>query len=85
MPHSYCNVCNDVLRFTCSSCSMNTDERIHTNCRNVEAIYKNNIYLHNTQKLMENPKSSQLIIMENIKLNIVYDLLLKKIKLASNI
>lgn len=85
IPRSYCDVCHDVLCFTCSSCSMNTDERIHTNCRDVGGVYKNSIYLHDTQKLMENPKSYQLIIMENIKLNIAYDLLLNKTKLASKI
>ena len=34
IPHSYCDVCHDVLCFTCSSCSMNTDERIHAYCHN---------------------------------------------------
>ena len=43
MPHSYCNVCHEVLYFTCSSCSMNTDERIHTNCRDLDTV--NNIVI----------------------------------------
>ena len=43
MPHSFCNVCHEVLYFTCSSCSMNTDERIHANCRDLDTV--NNIVI----------------------------------------
>jgi hypothetical protein len=41
---------------------MNTDERIHAYCRNVDIVNNNGIYLEDTQKLMEKPKSSQLIM-----------------------
>jgi hypothetical protein len=41
---------------------MNTDERIHAYCRNVDTVNNNGIYLEDTQKLMEKPKSSQLIM-----------------------
>ena len=43
MPHSFCNVCHEVLYFTCSSCSMNTDERIHAYCRDLYTV--NNIVI----------------------------------------
>jgi hypothetical protein len=43
MPHSYCNICHEVLYFTCSSCSMNTDERIHAYCRDLDTV--NNIVI----------------------------------------
>ena len=43
MPHSFCNVCHEVLHFTCSSCSMNTDERIHAYCRDLDTV--NNIVI----------------------------------------
>jgi hypothetical protein len=51
VPHLYCDVCDDVICFTCSSCSMNTDERIHAYCRN------NATYLEDRKT-----KSSQLIM-----------------------
>ena len=59
MPHSYCNVCHDVLYFTCSSCSMNTDERFHAYCRNPDTVNNN---LEDKQKLIQRPESSQLIM-----------------------
>ena len=59
MPHSYCNVCHDVLYFTCSSCSMITDERFHAYCQNPDII---NNDLKDKQKLLQRPQSSQLIM-----------------------
>lgn len=63
IPHSYCNVCHDVLCFTCSSCSMNTDERIHVYCCNASTHNNNNNsnYLEDMQKLMQNSNSAQII------------------------
>ena len=63
IPHSYCNVCHDVLYFTCSSCSMNTDERIHVYCCNASTHNNNNNsnYLEDMQKLMQNSNSAQII------------------------
>jgi hypothetical protein len=63
IPYSYCDVCNDILRFACSSCAMRTDERVHTYCRNVSMI--NNIHavnLQDFQPVMDNSNSYQLII-----------------------
>ena len=51
IPHSYCDVCNEVVCFICSSCAMNTDERIHTYCQN------NVTYIEDTKTI-----SSQLIM-----------------------
>jgi hypothetical protein len=63
IPHSYCDVCHDVLCFRCSSCFMNTDERIHIYCQNINNVDNNNrIYSHGEQKLTGNPKSPQLIM-----------------------
>ena len=59
MPHSYCNVCHDILYFTCSSCSMITDERFHAYCQNPDII---NNDLKDKQKLLQRPQSSQLIM-----------------------
>ena len=62
IPHSYCDVCQDVLRFTCSSCSMSTDERIHTYCHNASIHENNNGIRLDTQQLMEEPRSYQLLV-----------------------
>ena len=64
IPHSYCDVCQDILRFTCSSCPMITDERIHAYCHNASIHENNGIHL-DTQQLMEEPKSYQLLIYNN--------------------
>jgi hypothetical protein len=66
IPHSYCDVCHDVLCFTCSSCSINTIERIHAYCHNASTLsYDDNIYLQDTKKLIEEPISPQLVINNN--------------------
>lgn len=54
IPHSYCNVCRDVLCFTCSSCSMITDERIHSYCSNACILNGNcNNNNNNKQQLLD--------------------------------
>jgi hypothetical protein len=63
IPHSYCNVCHDILCFTCSSCFTNTDERIHLDCQNTGSIMNdlNNdsgTYIKNNQKLMKSQSQS---------------------------
>jgi hypothetical protein len=52
VPHSYCDVCNDVICFTCSSCSMNTDERIHAYCRS-DAIYLGDTKTKSSKLIMD--------------------------------
>jgi hypothetical protein len=66
IPHSYCGVCQDVLRFIRSSCSMYTDVRIHAYCRNARANNNNSsIYLKDTLTSIEEQKSYQLLIDDN--------------------
>jgi hypothetical protein len=73
IPHSYCDVCHDVLCFTCSSCSMNTVERIHVYCRNASTLNNNNgSYLQDMQKLMQSPNSSQIVLDDNKYVNTHY-------------
>ena len=60
-PHSYCDVCHDVLCFICSSCSMNTIERIHINCYNTRTP---SVKDQNSQEKMEEP-----IVMNNNYIN----------------
>ncbi|HZA70233.1 MAG TPA: hypothetical protein VE548_11090 [Nitrososphaeraceae archaeon] len=63
IPHSYCDTCQDVLRFRCSSCLMYTDERIHVYCRNGSTLNNNNhTCLEDTRKLVQIPNSSQIIL-----------------------
>lgn len=69
--HSYCDVCHDVLSFTCSSCSTNTDERIHVNCRSVDTVNNKGIRLEDAHRLMQEPESSQ-SIMDDYNLNTHY-------------
>ena len=58
VPHLYCDVCNEVVCFTCSSCSMNTDERIHAYCRN-NAIYLEDIKTKSFQLIMDDSNYSK--------------------------
>ncbi|HXW11566.1 MAG TPA: hypothetical protein VD694_02310 [Nitrososphaeraceae archaeon] len=68
IPHSYCDICHDVLCFICSSCSMNTIERIHTNCHNASTLGdNNNIYLQDPRELLEEP-----IVINNNYINAHY-------------
>ncbi len=64
IPHSYCNECHEVLYFTCPSCFMNTDERIHMHCRNPDTV-NNGVLLEDKQRFMKRPESSQLIMDDN--------------------
>ena len=56
VPYSYCDLCHDVLCFTCSSCSMNTIERIHEYCNQTSIDNNNNI-----QNFLQMQNSSQII------------------------
>lgn len=62
IPHSYCDVCHDLLCFTCPSCSMITDERIHAHCR--KASTNNSIHQEIHKSLVE-PNSPQIIMNNN--------------------
>jgi hypothetical protein len=42
IPHSYCDVCQDVLCFVGSSCLMFTDDRIHAYCHDASNIHNRN-------------------------------------------
>jgi len=65
LPHLYCDVCHQALYFTCSSCSMNTDERIHVYCRNTDNINNDGASLQGVLKIVEKPKSSHLVMDNN--------------------
>ncbi len=58
MPHSYYDVCQDVLRFICPSCSFLTDERIHANCLNI-GIQKSNNDIRKSVGILD---SSQIVM-----------------------
>lgn len=47
VPFSYCKVCNQVIRFVCSSCNMISDERFHLYCKEVS---KNDVKLLQSNK-----------------------------------
>ena len=47
VPFSYCKVCNQVIRFVCSSCNMISDERFHLYCKEVS---KNDVKLLQSKK-----------------------------------
>ena len=72
IPHSYCNVCHDVLFFTCSSCSMNTDERIPAYCRNPDTVNDINIDVYLEDKQIQRRESSQLIMDDDHYVNTHY-------------
>ena len=74
IPHSFCSVCGEVLYFTCSFCSMNTDERIHAYCQQLDSLDSNvnNTCYIDTNKL--NKKSdSQLIVDDSYMQNQLND------------
>src|ERR687887_643564 len=37
---SYCQLCQQPLIFACTSCEYITEEKVHTDCRNVEVLAK---------------------------------------------
>jgi hypothetical protein len=37
---SYCQLCQEPLIFTCTSCDYITEEKVHTDCRNAEILAK---------------------------------------------
>ena len=37
---SYCQLCQQPLVFTCTSCEYITEEKVHTDCRNAEILAK---------------------------------------------
>ena len=39
-PSSYCQLCQQPLIFTCTSCEYITEEKVHTDCRNAEILAK---------------------------------------------
>jgi|SoiMethySBSTD1v2_1073268.scaffolds.fasta_scaffold541399_2 hypothetical protein len=78
VPHSYCEVCQDVLCFICSSCSMNTVERIHAYCRNADIQNNTN---NDIRKLVQIPNSSQIVL--NDGYNYIQNQLNDKIKDSS--
>ena len=47
VPFSYCKICNQVVRFVCSSCNMISDERFHLYCKEVS---KNDVKLLQSKK-----------------------------------
>lgn len=65
LPNLCCDVCHQVLYFTCSSCSMNTDERIHVYCRNTDNINNDGASLQGVLKIVEKSKSSHLVMDNN--------------------
>jgi hypothetical protein len=44
---------------------MYTDERIHANCLNASNQNNNSVYLQDTQRILEEPRSYQLLIDDN--------------------
>ena len=70
IPHSYCNICHDVLCFTCSSCATNTDERVHMYCQITDPI--NKISSKNSAHIKNKPRSSQLILDDDHRVNTNY-------------
>jgi hypothetical protein len=47
VPFSYCKVCNQVIKFVCSSCNMISDERYHLYCKEAS---KNDVKLLQSKK-----------------------------------
>ena len=73
IPGSYCEVCDNVLCFKCSSCSMITDERIHAFCQNADIVNGRTNRNQDLQELLLEPNIVQ-TIMNNGYLNNYYNL-----------
>lgn len=73
IPRSYCDVCDDVVCFMCSSCSMITDERIHSYCQNANIVNGHTNRNQDLQEVLIEPNSPQ-ITMNNGYLNNYYNL-----------
>ena len=76
IPNSFCSICGEVLYFKCSSCSMNTDERIHAYCHQLDSLDSNqNVYSKDSQ-LIKNYSNNQnqftKIKLSSIKLSTIY-------------
>ena len=74
IPRSYCGVCDDVLRFMCSSCSMITDERIHAFCQDSSIVNGDINRNHDLQELLMGDSNSPQIVMNNGYTNNYYNL-----------
>jgi hypothetical protein len=73
IPSSYCEVCDNVLCFKCSSCSMITDERNHAFCQNADIVNGCTNRNQDLQELLLEPTSVQTIV-NNGYLNNYYNL-----------
>jgi hypothetical protein len=66
VPNSYCDICHDVISFTCSSCSMDTVERIHAYSHNNFTLNNNNnLHLQDSQMSLKEPISPRFAINDN--------------------
>jgi hypothetical protein len=73
VPYSYCDICQDVLRFVCSSCSIFTDERIHIYCNDSSIRNSNNI-----QNFLQMQNSTQIIL--NVRHNPIQNRITDELK-----
>jgi hypothetical protein len=74
IPHSYCNICHDVLCFICSSCSITTDERIHSYCLNTSIVHGNADMKQGLQEILVESNSPQIAVNSNNYVNTYYNL-----------
>lgn len=65
IPHSYCNICHDVLCFICSSCSIVTDERIHSYCLNTSIVNGNTDIKQGLQEILVESNSPLIAVNDN--------------------
>lgn len=64
VPFSYCKVCNQVVRFVCSSCNMISDERYHIYCQEVS---KNDVKLIQSK----NGQGRGQILIDTVESNVI--------------